>query len=632
MDFKWQHPEYLWLGPVLFLLVFIAAFAFNNWRKKAWRLLGLDPNGTSLVRSSFGTVRYFTRFTLLALAMACFGLGLANLQMGGKKQKVNRKGADIVFALDVSRSMLAEDIAPSRLEKAKLLISRTMDQLGGDRVGIIAYAGSAYPALPITTDYAAAKMALRATSPDAVPSQGTNLSAALEYALGYFNPASPAGRFVVVLTDGEDHESIDASILPDFPVNIMMVGLGTQSGGPIPISKTRTGTIFKKDKDGEVVITKRDEAKLAEIGRKLSAAYSDGNRTENAIAQIANFIEGGDKADISEEIAVDYDAQFSWFLIPGMLFLLLYLLLPSRAGNPFDKKAQALSLALLLSLGLQAQNATDSTQLGFEPLEGSMYEYGQAMQLGVEEDKTGNNEGAARAFLEAARRQPDAFEPWYNLGQSLRKMGAGEDAQLALKNALQNAQTDLQRSNALHNLGNSFLDGEKYEEAIGAYSESLKLNPDQPDAIYNLNKAVEKLQQQQQQEQQQNQQEQQQDENEEKEEQEQQDKPQNDKDDPQEKDPEQENSKEQQDQQDQSGENGQEENRDKSENENGSPESQDGDSEQNQPEEGGESKAKMTPEEIQGLLEAIQRAEEKTAEKVTAKKAKGKEKSGEKDW
>ena len=630
MDFKWQHPEYLWLGPVLFLLVFIAAFAFNNWRKKAWRLLGLDPNRTSLVRSSFGTVRYFTRFTLLALAMACFGLALANLQMGGKKQKVNRKGADIVFALDVSRSMLAEDIAPSRLEKAKLLISRTMDQLGGDRVGIIAYAGSAYPALPITTDYAAAKMALRAASPDAVPSQGTNLSAALEYALGYFNPASPAGRFVVVLTDGEDHESIDASILPDFPVNIMMVGLGTQSGGPIPISKTRTGTTFKKDRDGEVVITKRDEAKLAEIGRKLSAAYSDGNRTENAIAQIANFIEGGDKADISEEIAIDYDAQFSWFLIPGMVFLLLYLLLPSRAGNPFDKKAETLSLALLLSLGMQAQNASDSTQLGFETLEGSMYEYGEAMQRGVAEDKTGNNEGAAHAFLEAARRQPEAFEPWYNLGQSLRKMGAAEDGQLALQKALQNAQTDQQRSNALHNLGNSYLDGEKYKEAIGAYSESLQLNPDQPDAIYNLNKAVEKLQQQQQQ--QQDQQDQEQDENEEKEDREQQDKPQNDKDDPQEKDPEQENSKEQQDQQDQSGENRQEENQDKSENENGSPESQDGDSEQNQPEEGGESKAKMTPEEIQGLLEAIQRAEEKTAEKVTAKKAKGKEKSGEKDW
>lgn len=633
MDFKWQHPEYLWLGPVLFLLVFIAAFAFNNWRKKAWRLLGLDPNGTSLVRSSFGTVRYFTRFTLLALALACFGFALANLQMGGKKQKVNRKGADIVFALDVSRSMLAEDIAPSRLEKAKLLISRTMDQLGGDRVGIIAYAGSAYPALPITTDYAAAKMALRAASPDAVPSQGTNLSAALEYALGYFNPASPAGRFVVVLTDGEDHESIDASILPDFPVNIMMVGLGTQSGGPIPISKTRTGTTFKKDRDGEVVITKRDEAKLAEIGRKLSAAYSDGNRTENAIAQIANFIEGGDKADISEEIAIDYDAQFSWFLIPGMVFLLLYLLLPSRAGNPFDKKAETLSLALLLSLGMQAQNASDSTQLGFEPLEGSMYEYGEAMQLGVAEDKTGNNEGAARAFLEAARRQPDAYEPWYNLGQSLRKMGAAEDGQLALQKAFQNALTDLQRSNALHNLGNSYLDGEKYEEAIGAYSESLKLNPDQPDAIYNLNKAVEKLQQQQQQEeQQQDQQDQEEEEKEDKEDREQQDKPQNDKDDPQEKDPEQENSKEQQDQQDQSGENGQEENQDKSENENGSPEPQDGDSEQNQPEEGGESKAKMTPEEIQGLLEAIQRAEEKTAEKVTAKKAKGKEKSGEKDW
>ena len=628
MDFKWQHPEYLWLGPALFLLVIAASVAFHRWRKGAWKSLGLNKETTQLVRSSFGTARYFTRQTLLALALLCFGFGLANLQMGGKKQKVNRKGADVVFALDVSRSMLAEDIAPSRLEKAKLLISKTLDELGGDRVGIIAYAGSAYPALPITTDYAAAKMALQAATPDAAPSQGTNLSAALEYALGYFNPASPAGRFIVVLTDGEDHESIDENILPDFPVNLMIVGLGTQSGGPIPMSRTSRGTTFKKDQNGEVVITRRDEGKLSRISDRLSAQYVDGNRTERSLSQIQSFVEGGDKADISEEIAIDYDAQFSWFLLPGVLFLLLYLLLPSRVGNPFHKTAAPLALAVLFSLNGWGQNI-DSTALVLEPIQGSKYEYAETMRRGVEDAQAGLHESAARAFLEAAQREPSAYEPYYNLAQSLGQIGAQQEARGALQKALEYATTDEQRSNALHNLGNQFLGAEEYESAIGAYSESLRLQPDQPDAIYNLNKAVSLLKKQQ--EDQENQ-EQDQDQQQDKKDSEDKEEPEQKKDDPQQQDPEKDDSKQEQDQQDQSGENGDEKNQDKSENENGSPEEQDGNSEQNKPEEGGEAKAKMTPEEIKGLLEAIQRAEEKTAEKVTAKKAKGKKKSGEKDW
>lgn len=631
MDFKWQHPEYLWLGPALFLLVMLVSILFHRWRARAWQLLGLNPkqSSLSLVRSSFGTARFFTRQTLLALALMCFGLALANLQMGGKKQKVNRKGADIVFALDVSRSMLAEDIAPSRLEKSKLLISRTLDQLTGDRVGIIAYAGSAYPALPITTDYAAAKMALKAATPDAAPSQGTNLSAAIEYALGYFNPASPAGRFIIVLTDGEDHENISSDLLPDFPVNLMIVGIGSQSGGPIPISKNRLGTTYKKDKNGEVVITRRDEAKLSEISGQLGASYIDGNLTEKSIAQIKAFTEGGEKADISEEIAIDYDAQFTWFLLPGMLLLLLYLLLPTRIGNPLDKKSTTLMLALLLSISSFAQ-VMDSTAQVFEPIEGSKYEYAKAMQRGVEAIKNNDFQGANEAFFEASRREPAAFEPYYNLGQSLGKIGASDQAKGALQKALEHAENDIQRSNALYNLGNQHLSSEEYEDAIKAYAESLRLQPDQPDAVYNLNKAVSLLQKQQQEQQQQ--QDQQQDDPQDKEEQDQKEEPQNDKDDPQEQDPKQDNAKDKQDQQDQSGEGGEEQDQEQSENENGSPEEQDGNSEQNKPQEGGEAKAKMTPEEIKGLLEAIQRADEKTAEKVTAKKAKGKKKSGEKDW
>ncbi|MBT5150980.1 MAG: VWA domain-containing protein, partial [Flavobacteriales bacterium] len=257
MDFKWQHTEWLYAAPLLLLAIVISAVLFQRWRQKAWQILGIHDRSERTV-ASLSAARLYTRYTLLALAVAFLCLSLANLQMSGQTAQVKRQGADVVFALDVSRSMLAEDLTPSRLEKAKLLISRTVDQLGGDRVGIIAYAGSAYPALPITTDYAAAKMALRAASPDAVPSQGTNLAAALDYATEYFNPASPAGRFVIVLTDGEDHEDLAAgSADPALPVQTMLVGLGTTAGGPIPMSRTSRGTTYKKDNNGEVVITKR---------------------------------------------------------------------------------------------------------------------------------------------------------------------------------------------------------------------------------------------------------------------------------------------------------------------------------------------------------------------------------------
>ena len=612
MEFKWQHPEYLWLGPALFVLVLLCAILFHRWRKKAWNALGLDHQIES---KQFAAARFFTRYTLLALSLLFLGLSLANLQMGGQKQKINRKGTDVIFALDVSRSMLAEDVAPSRLDKAKLLISKTLGILGGDRVGIVAYAGSAYPALPITTDYVAAKMALNAANPNAVPSQGTNLAAALEYSFAYFNPASPAGRFVVVFTDGEDHEALEGLDLPDFPVQILLVGLGTESGGPIPIKKNGRGVTYKKDRSGEVVITQRDEKQLGELMKELEASYLDGNQTQPAINGIQAFIEGGDKADISEEIAIDYDPQFQWFLMPALLFLLLYLLLPNKIGNPL----KYLSIALLLSSSTLYGQQVDSIE--FAQASGDAYTYYQAIKDGNQLQKEGNLESAAKEYAKAVQMNPEGFEGWYNLGSTLLKGGMAEEGEQALKESLNSAENDEQLSNTLHNLGDAAYDAQRYEEALNYYKESLLRNPTRPDAQYNFNRAFEKLQQQQNKDQNEEQQQ---------EDQQEKDPPKQDKDDPQNEDPKDDNAKDKQEQNDQSGNEG-EKNKDEQKQDNGEPQdSKDG--KNNKPEEGGESKAKMTPEQIKGLLEAIQRAEEKTAEKANAKKAKGKKKSGEKDW
>ncbi|MEY2963572.1 MAG: hypothetical protein RL754_833 [Bacteroidota bacterium] len=622
MVFKWLHPEYLWIGPALFLLVLISAIIFQRWRERIWTKLGVQFRNSTMVKVHLSKARFYTRNIALAIALLFLGLSLANLQMGGQKQKVQRKGADVVFALDVSRSMLAEDIAPSRLEKAKLLISRTIEQLGGDRVGIVAYAGSAYPALPITTDYAAAKMALLAADPDAVPNQGTNLAAALEYSWGYFNPASPAGRFVIVLTDGEDHESLDKNILPDFTVNTVLVGLGTTTGSPIPVDKGRNGTTYKKDRGGETVITRRDEATLSEIGRELGAEYIDGNRTENTLARLNALLEEGSKADIEEEIAIDFDDQFTWFLLPAFFFLLIYLILPARAGNPMTEKhlsnkATAVIAIFLTSTIAHAQEA---------PLtQGSLHQFQQKMAQGDAATERLDYPTAAQHYLEAAQMQPEKFAPMYNLGNTLLRMGEAEQSAGALGAALELAGNETEKSNTLYNLGNALMNAEQYPQAAEAYKKSLAAQPGRKDAMYNLSRALQKMQQQQQQNEQQDQQndsddnqdhdQNQQDDSENQNQKEDKDESENPKDDPMNQNDQNQDAK---DQQNQDGES--------------DPGQDEGQREENKPEEGGTSKAKMTPEEIKGLLEAIQRAEQKTAEKVSAKNAKGKKSTGEKDW
>ena len=615
MDFKWQFPELLIVGPVLFATLIFCSFLFHNWRKKVWRILGLAYSSAKL-KKSFGSVRFFTKYTLLALSMLFLGLSLASLQMGGQKQKVNRKGTDVVFALDVSRSMLAEDIAPNRLDKAKLLISRTLGQLSGDRVGLIAYAGSAYPALPITTDYVSAKMALDAANPNAVPSQGTNLAAALEYAFGYFNPASPAGRFIIVFTDGEDHEELEGLELPEFPVQILFVGLGMQSGGPIPIQKTRSGTIYKKDKKGEVVITRRDEKILSKLMEEIGANYIDGNRTDEAIKLVQDFILTGEQAAISEEIAIDYEPQFQWFLFPALLFLLLYVLLPNKIGNP--TKYGALILLLACS-SLKAQNA-DTLQSSPTIKEGGAHDYYKSIKQGNKLAQEDNSSTASQEFLNATAINPEGFEGWYNLGSSLLKEGKTDEAKNALKESLRRTKSKNKKSDALYNLGDAAFDQEAYEEAVNYYKESILQNPSRTDAQYNYNRAYEKLMQQQKQQNQEDQSESQK--------QEEKDDSKSDKDDSQDQNPNDNNAEEKGNQQGQNkGED--EPNQDQDEDQQGDPkDNQEG----KEPKDDGESKGKLTPEEIKGLLEAIQRAEEKTAQKANSKKAKGKKKSGEKDW
>ncbi len=220
------------------------------------------------------------KISIICLALFFLVVALVNPKVGTKLETVKREGVDVVFAIDVSKSMLAEDIAPNRIEKSKQLVTQIINNLGSDRVGIIAYAGSAYPQLPITTDYSSAKLFLSQMSTDMLSSQGTAISEAIELAKTYYNDEEQTNRVLFIISDGEDHvgESIDiAEQANEEGIRIFTIGVGKPEGGPIPLKRNGIIQGYKKDQNGETVITRLDEETLKNIAAEANGEYIDGS-------------------------------------------------------------------------------------------------------------------------------------------------------------------------------------------------------------------------------------------------------------------------------------------------------------------------------------------------------------------
>jgi Ca-activated chloride channel family protein len=336
--YRFAHIEYLhllWLIPALIVLFVL----YQSWQKRA-RLRWGDALLLNEMTTGKSRITPWLKLIYTCLALAFLAVGLANPQVGTKMETVKRQGVDLVFALDVSASMLAEDVAPSRLEKAKYLIAKSLEELGGDRVGIIAYAGKAYPLCPITTDYSAAKLALSSASPDFIPTPGTALEEALEYSLSYFDPESPASKVLVVISDGEDHDENWKEFvgqLNERGIKVLAVGLGTAKGGPIPI-KTGSNIIgYKKDENGEVVITRQNDEVLRELASQTNGSYVSGSNTSGTLEALKNTLSGLEKADIEERVFTDYDDQFQWFLAIAFALLLLELVTADRKSRWLER-------------------------------------------------------------------------------------------------------------------------------------------------------------------------------------------------------------------------------------------------------------------------------------------------------
>jgi Ca-activated chloride channel family protein len=276
------------------------------------------------------------KLVILALAFGSLSLALVNPKIGTKLETVRSQGVDIVFAVDVSKSMLAEDIAPNRIEKAKQLVTQIVNNLASDRIGIIAYAGNAFPQLPITTDYASAKMFLQNLNTDMLSSQGTAIHEAIELAKTYYNDEEQTNRILIIISDGEDHENeaIDAAEeAADEGIRIFTVGVGDAKGGPIPIKRNGVILNYKKDQDGETVITKLNDAVLKDIASKANGVYIDGTNTNEVVAAIKDILEKADKTEFESKQIADFKDQFQWFLALAIfLFFIDIFLLERKTG------------------------------------------------------------------------------------------------------------------------------------------------------------------------------------------------------------------------------------------------------------------------------------------------------------
>ena len=307
--------------PVIVFLFLIFLFWQNRTRKKF-----ADNSLLKQLAPNRSRSKPIIKLVLILLAFASLVVALANPKMGTKMKTVKREGVDIVFAIDVSKSMDAEDIAPNRLEKSKQLVSQILNNLGSDRVGIIAYAGGAYPQLPITTDYSAAKMFLQSLNTDMISSQGTAIGDAIELATTYYDDEQQTNRVLFIISDGEDHEGNVQDITEkasEMGIRIFTIGVGTEKGGPIPIKRNGVVQNYKKDNQGETVITKLNPATLTEIADSAEGSYIEGNVTSNVVERVQEELQNIEKTEFEDKQFADFKSHFQLFL--GIALALLFL-------------------------------------------------------------------------------------------------------------------------------------------------------------------------------------------------------------------------------------------------------------------------------------------------------------------
>ncbi len=333
-----ENPQYFWLFwllPVLFILFLVGRYFVKRNMKRF---------GNSQVISQliplFSGYRPWIKHIMLILSFSFLIIALANPKVGTHMEEATREGIEIVVALDVSRSMLAEDIRPNRLERAKMAVSRLIDETGNDKIGIVAFAGSAVTQVPLTTDKSAAKMILRTVNTETVNVQGTTIGSAIERAVRSFSDSEDGSKVIIVVSDGENHLDCPVTAAENAAekgINVNTIGVGTSEGAPIPIYENDEMSGYLKDSQGNTIISRYDEETLRETADAANGVFVRGTGADLGLDKIHEHIQNMETELYEEKVFAEYESRYHYFIALALIFILLEMLIFERKNKYLEK-------------------------------------------------------------------------------------------------------------------------------------------------------------------------------------------------------------------------------------------------------------------------------------------------------
>ncbi len=465
-----QYTQYL-LSLTAIPVIILLFILLGRWKKRAAKKIG-DPLLVQQLTKSFSSKKFKLKLVAFIVGFTLCGFAVAGLVEPDGSQKITRKGIDVMIALDVSKSMLAQDIQPSRLERAKQVVSKIIDNSPEDKIGFVIFAGRAYLQMPMTVDHEAAKMYLSSASPDDVPTQGTVISDALKMCSSAFNPKEKTYKAIILISDGEDHDDDALKIAKQLGkegIMINTIGIGSPQGAPIMDPETNS---YKTDDKGNTVITKLNQQELSEIakdGNGLYQLYSTTNEVANNIKTRLSGI--GKEAAVSDSSYKAFKQYFQYLLGAALAFLIIEFFVSEK--RKMNKK-----IAVTVVIFLCAANASFAQNAKNEIIKGN------------EAYKKNNYDAAENSYRSALKIADNNTIASYNLGNTLYRKDNTDEAAESFDNTIKNSTDNVTKENAFYNKGVAYQKAKKLPECINAYENALMLNPQDEDARQNLQRAL----------------------------------------------------------------------------------------------------------------------------------------------
>lgn len=468
-----DSPTYLYLLliiPVFFILMYVAEFQRKRKLKRLCDkelLPSLMPNTSAL--------RRWSKFILTQLALAMIVIVVARPQMGTKVSNEKRNGIECIIALDISNSMLAEDVLPSRLEKSKMLVEGILDKFTNDKIGLVVFAGESYVQLPITADYVSAKMFLNNIEPSLIQTQGTDIARAIRLCTNSFTQQDKIGKAILVITDGEDHEGgamEEAKAAKEKGMNVFILGIGSPNGAPVPDGEGG----YLNDNTGNTVMSCLNEQMCRDIAAAGEGKYIHVDNTTSAQDKLNEELTKLQQGEMKSIIYSEYNEQFQAFAILCIIFLIIEICV-NEAVNPYLSRItlfrrRTLSVILLILFGgLTASFAQNDRSY---------------VRKGNKMFRSGNFDKAEVEYSKAITKNSGNPQAHYNLGCVHMQQQKDSLAMIEFEKATKTETSKLRKAMSYHNMGVIAQRHQQYEPAIKAYQDALRLNPHDNEARYNM--------------------------------------------------------------------------------------------------------------------------------------------------